>query len=205
MELRQIIEDQDMNSSIFFSFSSKLISSTFQVHLADSKIDQYKLIKGNYTEINFPIIFKQKYGHKLLDIIDTGCVGLFLISDKLKTVLENNSLTGWKIFSIEVYDKKDNLVLGYHGLSVTGRCESASFNQSKIIEKQFISTGPICKYYKGISITQWDGTDFFSPKTKYQTFITQKAANLLKKNKITNMQIENITEYEVDIRHANKS
>lgn len=194
-----------MNPPIFFSFSSKLSSSTFQAHLADSKIDHHKLIKGDYTSIDFPIIFKQKYGDKLLDILDTGCVGLFLISDKLKAVLEENHLTGWKTFSIEVYDKKDNYISGYHGLSVVGRCESTSFQQSKIIEKQLVSTGPICKYYKGISINQWDGTDFFSPEKKYQTFITKKVADLLKKNKITNLQLENTAEYEIDIRHVNKS
>jgi hypothetical protein len=194
-----------MNPPVFFSFSSKLSSSTFQVQLADLKVDYHKLIKGDYTGVGFPIIFKQKYGNKLLDIIDTGCAGLFLISDKLKEVLENNRLTGWKTFSVEIHDTRNNHISGYHGLSVTGRCESTSFEQSEIIEKQLVATGPVRKYYKGISINRWDGADFFSPEKKYQTFVSQKASDLLKKNKITNLQLENTVEYEIDIRHVNKS
>jgi hypothetical protein len=205
MGSRQTIREQDMNLPNFFSFSSKLASSTFPAHLADSKIDHHKLIKGDYTEIDFPVIFKQKHGDKLLDLLDTGCVGLFLISDKLKMVLEENHLTGWETFSVKISDKNDNLIPGYHGLSITGRCESTSFDQSNIIEKQLVSTGPICKYYRGISINQWDGSDLFSPEKKYQTFITQKTANLLKKNKITNLQLENTAEYEVDNRQITKN
>ena len=205
MGSRQITKEQDVNPPKFFIFSSKLASSTFQAHLTDSKIDHHKLIKGDYIGINFPVIFKQRYGSKLLDLLDTGCAGLFLISDKLKTVLEENHLTGWKTFPVEINDKNENPILGYYGLSITGICESISFDQSKIVEKQFVSTGPICKYYKGLSISQWDGTDFFSPKKKYQTFITERTVILLKKNKITNLQIENIAEYEIDLRHINKN
>lgn len=162
------------------------------------------MIKGDYTGIEFPVIFKQKYGSKLHDILDTGYVGLFLISDKLKTILEVNHLTGWKTFLVTIYDRNENEVTGYHGFSVTGRCGSTSFEKSEIVEKQLVPTGPVCKYYKGIFIDKWDGSDFFSPEKKYQTFITGKAADLLKKNKITNMQLENSAEYEIDVRHVKK-
>lgn len=202
MDYQRIIKESTMNKPVFFSFSSKFVGSTFQASPIDPEIDHLKLIKGDYIDIDFPIIFQQTEGHKLLDILDTGYVSLFLISDRLKLILEENRLTGWKTFPIILYDKKNNQILGYHGFSVIGRCGSTNFEKSKIVEKQLVPSGPICKYYRGIFIDRWDGTDFFSPEKKYHTFVTQKVAGLLKKNKITNLRLENSDEYETAVRHV---
>jgi hypothetical protein len=48
--------------------------------------------------------------------------------------LEENQFTGWKIYPIKLFDKKENEVEGYHGLSVTGICGPQSYNE--IIEKK---------------------------------------------------------------------
>ncbi|HRD54959.1 MAG TPA: hypothetical protein PLC42_01035, partial [Parachlamydiaceae bacterium] len=109
--------------SFFFEFSSKYVSSTFMA-CYDDKINELNLIKGDYIDVNFPIIFKHEEGKKLTDILDTGYVGLFLISDKLKVFLEKNQLTGWKTFPIKIYDKKKIEISGYHGFSIIGRCKS---------------------------------------------------------------------------------
>jgi len=202
MDSQPIIKEPTMNQTVFFSFSSKFVGSTFQASPVDQKIDHLRLIKGDYIGIDFPIIFQQTGGHKLLDILDTGYVSLFLISDRLKFILEENRLTGWKTFPIILYDKKNNQIFGYQGFSVTGRCGSTHFEKSKIIEKQLVPTGPVCKYYRGIFIDRWDGTDFFSPEKKYHTFVTNKASDLLKKNKITNLRLENSDDYETAIRHV---
>ena len=52
--------------------------------------------------------------------------------------MEENNPTGWKIYPIKLYDKKDNEVLGYHGLSVTGKCASIDYSKSEIIEKRYV-------------------------------------------------------------------
>ena len=60
----------------FFDFSSQFLSSTIQAHSVGLKKDangindQWKLIKGNYKGINFPVTFKQKYGKNLTDIFE---------------------------------------------------------------------------------------------------------------------------------------
>ena len=54
----------------FFSFRSKFVLSNAQVHAIeldtdeDEVSDHSKLIKGQYDGINFPVIFKHKYGKK---------------------------------------------------------------------------------------------------------------------------------------------
>jgi len=196
-----------MESNEFFDFGSKLVSSTFQAHAVGLKEDvngmsaHWSLLEGNYEGIKFPIVFRHEYGRKLADILDTGWPSLYLISDKMKAVLEQNKLTGWKSYTIELVDKKGNQITGYHGFSVTGRCTSTSFAKSQIINKQFVENGPICKFYKGMSIDGWDGTDFFSPENKGWIFVTKNAFEKLKQNKLTNVCLKNLADIEVDIRN----
>ena len=111
-----------------------------------------------------------------------------------------HKLKGWKTFPIKLYDKKGNEISGYHGFSVTGRCGPINLEKSNIIEKQLVPLGPMVKFYKGISIDQWDGMDFFSPDKKKQILITEKAADILRKNKTTNMYLENVADYEINVR-----
>jgi hypothetical protein len=130
--------------------------------------------------------------------LDTGWAGLYLISDHLKEILQENNLTGWKIFPIILYDKKKQEIAGYNGFSTVGRCGPINRQKSEIIEKRFVPTGPIVKFYKGlyIGLDQWDGTDFFIPDQTYGTIITERAANVLQRNKITNVRLENLADVE---------
>ena len=195
-----------MSIEKFYTFSSKLSSSTVQAHaisLSDKEdnarlFDQHRLIQGVYEGISFPVIFKQEYGKKLEDVLDTGWPSLFLISDKMKAVLEENALTGWKTFGVKVLDKKGQEIQGYHGLSVTGRCGKIDYSKSEIIEKRLVPNAPLGKYYKGlhVGLDKWDGSDFFLPEKYFGIIITSRAAEVLKKSKFTNIKLENLEEIE---------
>lgn len=101
-----------------------------------------------------------------------------------------------------MYDKKGNEINGYQGFSVIGTCGPVSYANSEIIEKRYVPNGPIVKNYKGaeIGLDKWDGTDFFTSEHSYKTVITKKVIEALKKNKITNLKLENITEIEIPVR-----
>ena len=187
--------------------SSKLSSTTVQVHSddlgkrdIDGLFEEHKLILGNYADISFPIKFRQVYGKKLQDILDTGWPSLFLISEKMKAVLENNNLTGWKSYDIKVFDMLGLEIKGYFGFSVTGRCGPIDYSKSEIIEKRLVDKGPLVKYYRGlhVGLNEWDGSDFFLPEKYFGVIITQKAAETIKKSNLTNIRLENIAEIEMD-------
>ncbi len=194
-----------MENKDFFSFKSKLVLSNGQAVPINLKTnekgvsDHSKLIKGQYDGIDFPVIFKQKGKIKLNDILDTGWVSLFLISDNLRMVLEENRLTGWQIFPIRLYDVRGKEINGYHGFSIIGHSGPTSYDKSSIIENE-----AFYPYYKGVSVDKWDGSDFFTPDKTYQIFITNRAAEILKKKKITNIQLENLAEKETPIRHVRR-
>ncbi|MDR0604221.1 MAG: hypothetical protein LBG80_07980 [Bacteroidales bacterium] len=188
-----------MNIEKYYTFSSKLSSTTVQAHALglSSKeddtglFDQHRLIQGVYDGISFPVVFKQEYGKKLEDVLDTGWVNLYLISNKMKTVLEENALTGWKTFAVQVIDKKGREIQNYHGLSITGRCGKIDYSKSEIIKDTLLG-----KYYKGlhVGLDKWDGSDFFMPEKYFGTIITNRVVEILKKNNITNIRLENLME-----------
>lgn len=187
----------------FFTFGSKLLSSTFQAHLIGSEgrqdiAEEKHLIRANFTGIDFPAVFKQEYGKKLTDILDTGWPFLYLISNKLKGILEETNLTGWKTFPIRLLDKKKNEILGYHGLSITGRCGPIDYNKCEIIEKPVVSGGPVEKHYKGVyfGLDEWDGSDFFLAEQCDQVYISDRAAAALREQKLSNIVMKNLAEIE---------
>ena len=139
-------------------------------------------------------------------ILEHGKTSLYLISERLKNLLEENQTTGWKTFPVKVLDKKKREVPGYLGFSVTGRCGPIDDSKALIIEKRLVPTGPICTYYKGlyIRLDQWDGADFFVPEKTIGIVVTRRTAEILKKNKITNMELENLTEVERNVRSCPK-
>lgn len=199
-----------MTNNIFFDFCSKLSPSAINAKACGLKKDengtasQWNLIKGDFKGIEFPVTFQIQSGKKFLDILDTGWPSLYLISDRLKTILEEQGLTGWLSFSIKLLDKNNNLIQGYHGLSVKGSCSCIDYEACEIIEKRYVEDGPICKFYKGMPIKNWDGSDFFTPIGTFEIVVSKKAADLLKKNKITNVSLQNLADKETDVNNILK-
>ena len=189
----------DLDMKNFFKLKSKLSSSTAQVHLTDKTIDHLRLIKGDYQGIEFPLVFKHEFGKKFLDILDTGYPGFLIISERIKSALEEHHLSGWKVFSIIILDKKNNEIAGYYGFSVTGKCSPTRYDNSQIIEKRRVSNGLLCKFYKGVFVDSWDGSDFFIPQGTSHTFVSKQAANVLKQSKISNMELQCLAETEIAV------
>lgn len=196
-----------MEMKDFYYFDSRYLSSSFQVTAIGLGQDDQgsshhsNLIRSKYEGINFPVVFKQKSGKKFTDILATGWVNLLLISDKLKNLLIENHLSGWKTYPIILKDKKENQIEGYHGFSVTGISGRKSYINSPIIETRYVPEGPIVRLYKGatIDLGKWDGSDFFVPEGTVGIVITKKVAEILKKNKISNLSLDNVAEVEMDV------
>lgn len=201
-----------ININNFFTFSSTLSSLSVHVYPVGLKefhpidpdkiylFDEHRLIQGNYNDILFPVRFKQEYGNKLQDILDTGWAGLYLISDKMKSVLEENNFTGWKTFPVNVLNKQGQEIKSYHGFSVTGRCGKIDYTKSETIEKRLFINGSLTKYYKGlhIGLDEWDNTDFFLPKNCFGIIITKQVCEIFKKNKMSNIKFVNLADIETD-------
>lgn len=196
------------NISDFFSFGSKLSASTVTAHPVNLQPgtegndpgEGERLISGDIGDIRFPVVFKQEYGSKFLDVLDTGFVSLYLISDKMKSIFQETGLTGWSCFPIELRAKKGEDIKGYNGLSIHGRCGPIDISKSEIVYKRLVAEGPLCTFYRGkhIGLDEWDGTDFFLPENNFGIVITRRAADIIKANKLTNIRLNNLAEIEFD-------
>ena len=135
---------------------------------------------------------------KLFDLLDTGYQNLYLISEKLKDLLFNNNITGWKTYPIELYDKKGKIIEGYYGFSVIGVCGKIDYSKSSVIEKSIFPGGPISKYYVGeyIGFDKWDGSDFFIPEEHHRIKCTKKVVSIISDEKITHIRFEQLSKIE---------
>ena len=146
----------------FFVFKQKHSDSNFQVSLIESEFilkwkqnnDIYlKLLKGEYSTFKEKLNFKHKYGKDFKDILGTGYPSLYLISDRLKSLFEENKITGYKCYTIGILKKDGAEYSGYWGFSVTGRCGLLKFDSNNSIVKKLFNDCEI-KYLKGNIIRQ---------------------------------------------------
>ena len=129
----------------FYNLSSKHWGTTLQappVGLRRRRGEQLfenkrKLIEGDYAGLVFPIIFQQRSGKWLRDIIHTGLASLYLISKRFKEILESHCFSGYSTYPIKLYDAYWQRIPDYFGFSITGRCGPIDFTKSEVIYKQF--------------------------------------------------------------------
>src|SRR5688572_7826261 len=186
----------------FFSFHSKLLRSSLQVHAKnlsrfrdrEDLSQQHRLIMGEFDRITFPVLFEYDSGRDLFDILECGWPSLLLISAKLKAILEANNFSGWKTYSVEVFSKNNEKIEGYYGFSVIGRSGPIDYSLSSIFEKKLIESGPSGKFYKGqyFNTDTWDGNDFFLPKSYFGIIVTERVATILSMEKISNLALTNL-------------
>lgn len=156
------------------------------------------LLGGSY-EPKGPLRFESHLGRKPCDLMATGYAGLYLISEQLYKLLVNGGFTGWKIYSVEVFRRNGELLPGYFGWSITGRCGSIDESKSaSIITYPKHSRGRSVKMLKGLVFdpSSWDGSDIFlSHGGGRYPFCTHRVARAIKDSAISNVNQIRSNEY----------
>lgn len=213
MESRSKKKTSNSNATTYtmanlYDFNSKNYLATFRAH---PEIDYKKtfwvdhdLSCGEYEGIKFPVVYKESSvsGKRFRDVLG-GC-DMYLISDRMKRILEENNVTGWQTYPIVMYDKRGNEIKGYHGFSVIGRCGGkCTYCQDKEIQ--------IDDYYAGkqgisIDLEQWDGSEMFKVGEKTRCsriIITERIYKLFKQNKIDAIEMIALSKYVHGVRMVN--
>ena len=158
-----------------------------------------RIVKGDYTGVELPIIFNQSSGRKWTDVLNPNSVSMYIVSKRFIELLEKNDITGWKSYPIIILDKEGKEVGGYVGFSIIGRSGAVDYTKSEVYEKQLVPNGTKSKYYKElhVGLDNWDGSDFFVPEGTLHIIITEKVMQIIKKHKITNVILQSLADYEV--------
>lgn len=140
----------------------------------------------NHTELKLGVYtpeepFKMRIseGKKFYDVLGFQDTSNFAVSHKLYYILKSNNVSGIKFYKILI----ENVDEIYYGLQIIGRC-------GKIKQPKEVG------FYKGLKFQfdTWDKSDVFCPEETVLFLCNQKLKNLLKQNKITNIDIEDLSE-----------
>jgi hypothetical protein len=125
------------------------------------------------------------------DFIWTTMVSPLIVSARVISLLQENRVTGWSSYPIEVMNRDGEVLDGYQGLSTTGRCGPLEFERSAEVPKNY--PAGVFPVYQGLffSPESWDGADLFMPSDDTLfVFAVDRVQKLFHKAKITNVAFE---------------
>jgi hypothetical protein len=128
-------------------------------------------------------------GSRLMDFTGTTAVLPQVISQRFVDVLHANSVTGWSTYPIELRGKDEQLIEGYHGLVVTGKCGPLQDERSRV-ETRIGKAGGRYTVKLGLFFEEarWDGSDVYTPDDTSFVFVVGKVKRLLEKAKVSNVR-----------------
>jgi hypothetical protein len=170
------------------------LKDEFFVKPLNSKVDFYSYFKGRSAGT---LDFVESGGSIKYDLIGTGFANLYLISDRIISVLSTRRITGWGTFPVRIFDSKRNEIKGYFGFAIKGSCGNLDDSKSTILKKEDKIARSQYEIRKGLyfDITAWDNSDIFSPEGKMFIFVTETVKKCLEN--FTNIAFQDIREIEM--------
>jgi hypothetical protein len=160
----------------------------------------FRLLRGELSPAA-PVRVKHAMGGKPGDLIWTTWAAVFLIAERVRKLLEDAHVTGWKTYPVEVTDRQKAIVPGYHGFAVTGRCGAFDPSKSQIVIKPApVPRGRASPFRRGLYFdpATWDGSDVFcSDDGSGTVVVTPRVQELFRRNKLTNVRFQRLTDFEV--------
>lgn len=185
----------------FYIIGTKFIMNSYNLSCNELQKDLkwVDLIKGDFANFSFPLVFHHISGTKKYDIIAAGFPSLFLISNRFSEIMKINNITGYKTYPVVIVEKNGIQTNEYVGLSIAGKSDNRSFTNSIILSKRLTETAPISKSYLGFEIDEnkWDKSDFFLVGDTTNVLITEKLKKVIKQNAFSNIVVEPIDKYEI--------
>ena len=122
---------------------------------------------------------------------------VYLISSKLQRILDDNEISGFKLYDAELRQKNGEVRTDYKILGITGRCNDSLKDHYDIIPVQNTYSGTWANYYTNKKIYGWDGSDIFVAPNTLFIFINLKLRKILLREKISNIHIESLKDIRV--------
>jgi hypothetical protein len=196
MALKQIFKN--MNISMFYELGSTFKKAPVCVKSTEIDWDiSCEVLVGNYSNISLPVTFHQISGKTWTDFL-TPTGAFRVVSKKFISLLIEHNITGWKTFDIKIFDNQNKEIFDYCGLSVVGKSGEIDYSKCETYSNQLVPNGTINTVYRGMYFknNEWDGSDIFMPKNTLFTIISQRVQEIILKNKISNIILTKLSDYE---------
>lgn len=161
----------------------------------------WALVEGK-LQLNKPLIFDAKRGRKTMDILWGYSTISFFFSSELILLLQENGITGWGTYPVELYDRQGELLVGYWGIAITGPECTRDRSRSQIVSKPPpVAGGQGYQVYRGLYFDEadWDGSDMFWVSEGGGIVVTERVYKLFKKHKIRNVELTPLLEVELAV------
>jgi hypothetical protein len=129
------------------------------------------LIRGEHRPQK-PVTYRYQLGGFPTDLLETTLPGRYLLSDRIVDALNAAKFSGWLTYPVKITGKDGEDVRGYHGLSVTGRCNPVDWPEK-------LNPLKLPPY--------WDGSDIFLILNRKMIGVTEQVYEMLKGLRPSNM------------------
>lgn len=139
------------------------------------------------------------------DVIWTTAANAIIVSSRTVDLLLDHRFTGWCTYPVRVSGKFDEVITGYYGLSVVGRCGPIDYSRSEVVLREYPAGWFPHLRGKFFDPESWDGSDFFmeAPDSKGKItgskFVTETVKRVLTRAKVRNLTFERISEADFDL------
>ena len=169
--------------------------------------DDLKLLTRGKLRIGKPLVIQHAMGGgQPKDVIWTSAYYPFIVSERVINILRMKEFTGWTTYPVEVYSKSGELVEGYYGFGIHGRCGPIDYSKSVKVMREV--PGGIFPRYKGYFFdpASWDGSDLFMPSdvTLFK-FAVSSVKEAFVEASVSNILFRRADEVEYDRPELNKA
>jgi hypothetical protein len=188
----------------YYSVSDPASKKSYRGNILDKNGEFGKLRRGDYQPENLVITYLEG-GEEPNDLFWSHVNDPFCISERVKDLMIHNKITGIKFIPtiVKNRNKKQNPTQYYTAL-ITGRVDKIDYLNSDI---KFLKQDGWIKESahfigKRFDVESWDSSDFFMERADKEgkstcfIYVSQKVVDLFKKNKISNILFERLSDYE---------
>lgn len=160
----------------------------------------WQLFRGQLT-LEEPLRLRAYMGGQTRDFLWTSFAFLACISSRTMKLLTNNGITGWSVFPVDIFGRKNEPLPDYHGFSVIGSVCHRDRSRSQIIEKPATPYRRSYAVYRGLYFneSQWDGSDIFLVRRFGGIVVTERVYHLFLTAEISNVRFTPLPEVEIDV------
>lgn len=192
-----------MTNSLDHFFSLRVASKRGCIH-ADSKeeFEAWQVARADGDPVTL-LHYLPQSGTKPCDFVGTTYASIVLISSRVRLLLSDHGMTGWRTCPVELRDRQKQIVPDYHLLQVSGRCGPRDKSKSeRVFEVPGTEHGrplkglPPSWSWKGYYFDPetWDRSDVFMPEGTTRTIVTRRVKELFERERVTNVKFMPLAE-----------